>query len=394
MNLNAFEEFSRIFAPYIFRDRSRYLSSLSSREIFCGSPLDFQHQSILRIALENTLEGGPEKVSGYIKNHRDREHILKTLQETYISNDVSTRTSSSIAAGMRYVDDPSDSLIAAIGCAEKLCSVKTLVYFVNDAGFGVFRKICFEELGPDLPVMLATGSQRSLGAAMYYAFNTTSETSYLQTDSIRVLAATLSSMYESSSPTLELVERNILFALRHSHGFFYGNDSLLEGSLMKMFALHECGHRVEHPGNQYLRDFLLSHGLPDSCIYKVAFPSPTDLGAWSRIQLGAGTLSDVLFVLGDTLANVAFLQLDPDESVLAALRIFLAWLVRPLKRKSCPRGNSPLLLCLLDGNLPSLVKQIYELLEQCMKTPNAAADILRKFEGDAWERLSVRLKQS
>lgn len=396
---SGFSHNEMLLREMVVRDRLAFLKGLNESALASGTFLDLQHQTLFRILSE--MNGGisSEVLDHYIENPDFRrgvydkvyEYCLKGLTST---PDISYRNidAQKIAGGYSY----SSSLAEEI---ERLSSLFNRVSIDNPnaviirstLGFAYFpsEHIHFNDA---LNIAEINDSRlASVGAQMYYGFNVSSgQPSFLQTQPIKVLAQSLAAHVRNASSLQSQYSLGHKLILKEMSTYAEENDSWesdIADDVKTFLTGHELGHVPDYEGNKLLFSALQEAGISAEEFYKIGFPIQDDLNAWSRIKDGKGKPRDVLFLLGDYLANMALLCEGIDSNKIRPLRAFNWWLAKKPTDSSRPRGLTNFLADSYSFNQEAFVNGLRDIFYTSVRRPHEIRQKLDDFEKQGWKKL-------
>jgi hypothetical protein len=366
-------------------EHAAYLRPVRPSSLNAGRPLDFLHQTLLRLSVLHRAPSGPvaDLVTGYCTDLERRGDILRHLIRLLPAPDPSWedgRVTKYASTPGRYVDEFSSTL-----------GPDAPVAFANDHGFGHFDV----PPGPLAPQVLPLSLEVSVGGLSFYGFSTPTrpEIWFLQALPIEVLAATLTSVAGhgfAGAPddwTLSGMMGEFADEVRDL-GDGPAAAEALRQACTECFWSHEVGHRLDPTRAPQTTALLHRHLASLGDAREFHFPDAHRLASWHRVHAAATPrASDVVFLYGDLVANVAAVEGGLSAAATRVLRAYNWRYVPPGGPPSRPRGNVAFLAAGADA-----VGQGLELIDDVLtKPPSRWAERMRFHERRSWALLRRRV---
>ncbi len=380
----------------IFFERQGFLSELSVFDINNTGMLDLPHQSLLRFA----QAAFPDKIETILKNYflspQSRRDLLVRVQSLYCAeNRKITRKTPPTLAGSGFVTH-SVHLLRQFSALAKKLPPEQFVVVDNPFALAAFRRgnsetVCGVEIE-----YLDDDDIASTGALMYYGFSLgQNRRSLIQMRPLRVLALTLQCYARLGCPPrcgAAWREHHICSEIQRFVELAKPGYAFLE-DVRQMIVLHEVGHHSYFSDGGLISKVLERFGVGEEDLYRPSFPSYEDLGSWRRIRAGSGSIRDVLFILGDFLANLsAVIANVSSPNLIYVFRTFHWWLLFPPSPKRRTRGISWFLSLTSDGNIdqPKLEETLDSVLSTALNRPSNIAKTLYSWDRYFWNQLVHR----
>lgn len=371
----------------VLGDRVEYLHRHAREGDATDHPYGLVHQSNLR-AVAPVLEAtAPDEVAAlarrYFADAPTRAAVLSEARRR-VDPDGTVEPMAAPQAEDVFLDIPtSRGRFRSLGRAPASTTVIDCDY-----GYGEFlspsaRRTpggdAYERSGPD--------SEASLGAMMFYGCCPTqgSGMPFIQELPLEVFCATVSAVPETTPQSGIRCDWTTLAASREASDLAARAD--LRATFEELFVVHEYGHRADD-GLHVLDRVEAIAGIPRIEFVSPRFADAKRRSSWSRVASGSGTIADVLYQLGDLIANLVALERGATDEVWSAMRIFNWRFLLPDRPIRVPRGNAAILL----GDSPAAsYERGLNWLEDTIRSCRSADDAPGAFaaaEARAWSEVA------
>ena len=259
-----------------------------------------------------------------------------------------------------------------------------------DYGYGEYRSpsshrtsggYAYERSGPQ--------SEGSLGAMMFYGCRPTqgSGLPFVQELPLDLFCATVSA-FQAIGPESEVRSDWTTFAAAREARDL-SSRAELRPTFEELFVLHEYGHGTDDASHVLDRVEAVT-GVSRTDFVSAQFADARRRGSWSRVASGVGSITDVLYQLGDLIANLVALERGASDEVWRAMRIFNWRFILPDRPIRVPRGNAAILL---GDTAQSSYEMAVLWLEQTIGSCRSAAEAPESFaaaEAAAWSQVAGR----
>jgi hypothetical protein len=372
---------------YAAIDRLSYLLSLTEHSLSIGTLLDYHHQTVLRLSAPEDFESQQEFVDRYANSVEERIRIwrntvghLKQYLDSFHRPD----------AWQRYNADGellADEFCSAVECLQISCN-----WFRHRKEFAYFPSFTSKETIYGEEIHFQYSRAACVDAMNYYSLSSPLGVICFQDHSIGLLSlCQLTYAKGCTVPGSNFVglQANILRECAIA-----GQDrniwKMLECT-MSVFRGHEWGHSFDSEESKPIRDILRKYGWDYKGRQTLGFPTAHDYGAWDRIGSGKFTIDDIIFLLGDTLANINYLYTKPPKEAECILRTFnWHYLKLPSPRRRV-RGLSCFLLHAIDPDPDSAVADLDRLFSRMFGNVDDARYIFSEWERRNFDMLSARV---
>lgn len=357
-------------------DKLRYIQSISADDIASPCLLSADHQAFFCMLREYAEGSYQDVMLDYAANPVNRAgHWQDLKKHIEISG-----TAAQQFQGMTYnqLKDNFDKVV------EPMKQDASFVTFSNMQGFAYFHTPKPATDIPDLPqgYHVSGLSHSSSDAVFYYGFNL-GKNIYIQNTPIAVLADTYG-LYIHDKVHIDNT-RPLPYALARVHMELDQLDSntpqqLIEKGVKDFLIKHELGHDGTYQGNAPVQEMLRSFDLDEKTFYEPRFPTKEDLGSWKRVRNGQGQPKDILFLLGDFIANMAILNTELSPQSMHTLRAFNFWLGRERTETYPPRGTRSFLAHSYDYQPELYINDLARLVDISLNKPETLANEMRSFD--------------
>ncbi len=391
------ENIQKRIRQLVVLDRISFLNSLDLAALDKGTILDLQHQTIFRIIAESNPSELPKILDRYIQSPASRPEYYQIALANCLSDLKGSSTQkrdainpARIAGGFSYTSSVIDETLkpfVALSVQMRKRDPEAIA-FSSPQGFCYFPSENIRH-DPETDIKTVHGSYySSVGGMMYYGFNTTiAEPSYLQKHPVHVLAQTCTAMVRHAEHLMgqATFPQNLMLAELVAYSQETPNWSdRVESDIARFLIAHENGHDPSHPGNRTLFDIMDELNIPHTDFYNIDFPSNDDLKSWDRIRAGQGRPRDVLFLLGDFLANMAIIEDSIGHPSHRLLRAFNWWLVKKPTINARPRGLTTFLSQSYHYDPESHRDMLRAILLSATQYPDTLEKELRNLESLGW----------
>lgn len=382
----------------VMRDRCTYIRSLTTKQLSNAMHLDLPCQSLLRFSSEYDSAQVEGWIDEFLHVPDTRWALAQDVLRHYANEECADAGkeidsgSASVAPGHVYrgaQQSDGSTVFARLFEQANEVYVDRVIYFATPHGFAAFDPEHVTHDGRTRSQVVDGCSYSSTGGLMYFGFNIPGTGSFLQRHPIEILARTFVSLAKnerrSSGGSLnDWMIHSELLDYRKARG---GSFEITLKDTLQFLDSHETGHDLNTEGNYRLRAALDVTKTSHDAFYTVDFPSEKDLSAWTRVRTGQGTARDILFLLGDLLANMAILESHHCCAWLHLLRAFNWWLLREPKTGMRPRGIACFLAQSYFFDPEPFYRDIEEILHVANVDPTYLPTCLFAFERKGWDAL-------
>lgn len=370
-------------------DYAEYLERHASVGGPSDHPFGLVHQSNLRVlarVLDLTQSGEVDALAHrYFTDPSTRSFLLAEARRALGSESLSVLETDPDATDF-FLDIPtSRARFESLGRPPVSTSVIDCDY-----GYGEYRSpsshrtsggCLYERSGPQ--------SEGSLGAMMFYGCCPTqgSGLPFIQELPLDLFCATVSA-FQATTPESEVrSDWTTLAAAREARDL--SSRAELRPTFEELFVLHEYGHRTD--GASHVLDRVEAvAGISRTDFVSAQFADARRRGSWSRVANGVGSIADVLYQLGDLIANLVALERGASDEAWRAMRIFNFRFILPGRPIRVPRGNAAILL---GDTAESSYETALHWLEQTIRSCRSVAEAPESFaeaEATAWSQVAAR----
>jgi hypothetical protein len=278
-------------------------------------------------------------------------------------------------------------------------AVNEKAHFSNQFGFSLFLKVKDQKMSYGLASKIYDSHLVSTGGLKYYGYsildNNNQHHYYYQILPINVLAETLFLYSFVQFPKIKDDEWWIAcpYFEMASLANEYKNYPAIFKLTHEILELHEQGHGLCVNGDKTLYQFFSANGVKDEEFFQPGFATSNDLKAWERMKNNCATSRDVLFLLGDFLADFAALLTNPSLATTTVIRAF-NWNLSalPWELNKRPRGRVSLLRYALDKDFDHCFDHLKKIIKSTRQSPDKTLSLIREMELANWQILEKHYK--